>query len=374
MIKKLLTTCLAGLFLNACATTDSQPDLKEYVNPNLGTVHSRWFFYTPAAEPFGMAKLGASTNGSYGNEQGWEAVGYEDIHTSIEGFPCFHEFQVAGLMLMPTTGEVKTIPGTLEDGNSGFRSSFDKSEEYATAGYYSVRLKDYDVKAELTATTRVGFQRYTFPASEQSNIIFDIGSKLGESGSVQDAWVKITDNRIVEGYVVTEPEYVKKYQQGATVNMYFYAVADKKAVRAGTYIRGGQVEPETEQQGVGTGAVLTYDTRDGETVEIKIGLSYTSVENAKLNLETEAAGLNFDQARSQTAAKWDEKLGRIRVTGGTEAGKTKFYTGLYHALLGRGVASDVNGAYPKNDGTVGQIPLVCLYKEWNGRNINFAKC
>ncbi|MDR0667504.1 MAG: GH92 family glycosyl hydrolase [Prevotellaceae bacterium] len=339
---------------SAC-TPERQPI--DYVNPNIGSVHSRWFFYTPAAEPFGMAKLGASTNGSYGNPSGWEAVGYDDSHTSIEGFPCLHEFQVGGIMLMPTVGAVQTTPGKMDSIAGGYRSSFDKKDEYATAGYYSVRLKDYDVKAELTATARVGFQRYTFPASAQANIIFDIGNRLGESGAVRDAYVKITGRNTVEGYVITEPEYVKKYQPGATVAMYFYAVADKKATAAGTFIRGGQLTPEEQIQGVGAGAVLTYNTAKGERIEVKIGLSYTSVENARRNLETEAATLDFAQAKQRAVGKWNEYLGRITVEGGTEASKVKFYTGLYHALLGRGLASDVNGAYPKNDGSVGQIPL-----------------
>ena len=94
---------LAGIV--GCKTPD-RPNLVEYVNPNIGTVHSRWFFYTPAAEPFGMAKLGASTNGTYGNNQGWEAIGYEDNHTSIDGFPCLHEFQIGGISLMPVTSGI----------------------------------------------------------------------------------------------------------------------------------------------------------------------------------------------------------------------------------------------------------------------------
>ena len=126
---------LAGVV--GCKTPD-RPNLVEYVNPNIGTVHSRWFFYTPAAEPFGLAKLGASTNGTYGNNQGWEAVGYEDGHTSIDGFPCLHEFQIGGISLMPVTGEVKTNPGKLEEPDKGFRSRFDKKDETARPGYYSV--------------------------------------------------------------------------------------------------------------------------------------------------------------------------------------------------------------------------------------------
>ena len=99
----------------ACKPSETQPDVLQYVNPNIGTVHSRWFFYTPAAVPFGMAKLGPSTNGTYGNNQGWEAVGYEDGHTSIDGFPCLHEFQIGGVSLMPVTGEAKTRPGMMDD-------------------------------------------------------------------------------------------------------------------------------------------------------------------------------------------------------------------------------------------------------------------
>ena len=183
----------------------------QYVNPNIGSNHSRWFFYTPAARPFGMAKLGPSTNGTYGNEQGWEAVGYEDRHSSIDGFPCMHEFQIGGISLMPVSGSVLTSPGLLEEPDGGFRSRFDKTDEIASPGYYSVVLKDYGVKAELTATPRVGFQKYSFPASGENHIIFNIGNRQGESGAVTDASVKRSGN-VIEGYVITEPEYVKKYQ------------------------------------------------------------------------------------------------------------------------------------------------------------------
>lgn len=100
---------------------------------------------------------------------------------------------------------------------------------------------------------------------------------------------------------------------------------------------------------------LNYKTKAGEVIDVKIGLSYTSVENAKLNFETEAAGLSFERALKKVTAKWEENLGRISVSGGTNESKIKFYTGLYHVLLGRGIVSDINGAYPRNDGTVGQI-------------------
>lgn len=355
-MKKILTLILGAAALASCSSGVNE-EILGYVNPNIGTVHSRWFVYTPASVPFGMAKLGASTNGTYGNVQGWEAVGYEDTHTSIDGFPCFHEFQVGGLSLMPVNGAVKTTPARLENPQDGWRSTFDKSDEEAHPGYYSVLLKDYGIRAELTATKRVGFQRYTFPASESSHIIFNVGNREGESGNVRDSYA-VCDGNVVSGYIVTEPEYVKKYQAGATVCMYFYATLSKAPESvSGFQYYGSELKDGNSIQGPGAVLVLNYKTSENEQIDVKLGLSYTSVENAKANYMAEAEDLSFDNARRSAAEDWSEQLSRIEVKGGSEESRIKFYTGLYHCLLGRGLASDVNGAYPKNDGTVGQIEL-----------------
>ena len=355
-MKKILTLILGAAALASCSSGVNE-EILGYVNPNIGTVHSRWFVYTPASVPFGMAKLGASTNGTYGNVQGWEAVGYEDTHTSIDGFPCFHEFQVGGLSLMPVNGEVKTTPARLENPQDGWRSTFDKSDEEAHPGYYSVLLKDYGIRAELTATKRVGFQRYTFPASESSHIIFNVGNREGESGNVRDSYA-VCDGNVVSGYIVTEPEYVKKYQAGATVCMYFYATLSKSPESvSGFQYYGSELKDGNSIQGPGAVLVLNYKTSENEQIDVKLGLSYTSVENAKANYMAEAENLSFDDARRSAAEDWSEQLSRIEVKGGSEDSRIKFYTGLYHCLLGRGLASDVNGAYPKNDGTIGQIEL-----------------
>lgn len=355
-LKTLITLC-TGLLVTASCATSQKENLSAYVNPNIGSIHSRWFFYTPAAEPFGMAKLGPSTNGSYGNEQGWEAVGYEDGHTSIDGFPCMHEFQIGGISLMPITGNVMTKPGTLEDPDNGYRSRFDKKDEVAQPGYYSVLLKDYNIKTELTATARVGFQRYTFPQSDQSHILFDIGNRWGESGAIRDASIKMIDDNTIEGYVITEPEYVKKYQAGSSVPLYFYTKLSKSPKSVNVFYRDGELKEGKSINGAGASMVLNYNTSENEKLEVKIGLSYTSTQNARLNLETEANNLSFDEALKNTRSKWENSLARIKVSGGTEQSKVKFYTGLFHALLGRGLANDVNGAYPKNDGSIGQITL-----------------
>ncbi|WP_298709614.1 GH92 family glycosyl hydrolase [Chitinophaga sp.] len=332
-------------------------DLTGYVDPLIGTAHCRWFHFAPGASPFGMAKPGPSTDGSYGNPNGWEAVGYDYRHTSIEGFPNFHEFQVGGVVLMPTKGTLVTVPGKLDDVQSGYRSAFDRAEEKATAGYYAVTLKRYGIRAEVTSTERVAFQRFTFPQGTDSHILFDIGNKQGESGEVKDARVYLTPDGRIEGYVITLPSYVQKYQAGAEVAMYFSAVLDKQPSAHGTFRGTEQTPGAKEITGKGAGLYLTFDTKANEAVTVRLGLSYTSIENARGNLQAEAANLAFDAARQQNHQKWNDYLGRITVSGGSQADLTKFYTGLYHAVLGRGLASDVNGAYPKNTGGNGQIPL-----------------
>lgn len=308
-MKRLCFLVICMSIIMGCSTsTSSTKALVDYVDPNIGTAHCRWFFYTPAAIPFGMAKLAPSTDAHLGNPGGWQAVGYDFRHTSIEGFANFHEFQVGGVVFAPTVGELQTVPGELENPDGGYRSRFDKKDEVAAPGYYSVLLKDYGVKAELTAMKRVGFHRYTYPKTEQANLIFDI-------------------------------------------------VLNKKPVQVGTFVKDVVNPGKHQEKGPGAGLYMTFSTEEQEAVEVKVGLSYTSIENARFNRETEAADVTFDQAKKNATDVWNESLSRIYVEGGKETDKVKFYTGLFHALLGRGLASDANGYYPKNNGTVGRIAL-----------------
>lgn len=357
-MKRLCFLVICMSIIMGCSTsTSSTKALVDYVDPNIGTAHCRWFFYTPAAIPFGMAKLAPSTDAHLGNPGGWQAVGYDFRHTSIEGFANFHEFQVGGVVFAPTVGELQTVPGELENPDGGYRSRFDKKDEVAAPGYYSVLLKDYGVKAELTAMKRVGFHRYTYPKTELANLIFDIGNKQGESGEVKDAEVQYFEDGRVEGYVITSPVYVNIYQKGADVRMYFSAVLNKKPVQVGTFVKDVVNPGKHQEKGPGAGLYMTFSTEEQEAVEVKVGLSYTSIENARFNRETEAADVTFDQAKKNATDVWNESLSRIYVEGGKETDKVKFYTGLFHALLGRGLASDANGYYPKNNGTVGRIAL-----------------
>lgn len=344
----------------------------QWVDPTIGTTHCRWFFFTPGAMPFGMAKPGPCTDAHYGNHHGWEAVGYDSRHDSIESFVSFREFQIGGLAVMATTGKLQTVPGEKEDPDSGYRSRFDKETERAEPGYYSVFLKDYGVRAELTATPRVAFHRFTFTNAANAHLLMDIGHRQGESGAVLDASVRRSGPREIEGFVITHPTYVRAYQPGAVLKMYFVAELDQEPVRVGTFRGGEQFARETSIQGPGAGLYADFAPGVGAVV-LKAGLSYTSLANARQNLQQEAASLSFDQARQQAQAAWGQMLGRIAVQGGKESDRVKFYTGLYHALLGRGLASDCNGAYPKNDGSVGQVSLgsngVPLYHHYNSDSV-----
>jgi predicted alpha-1,2-mannosidase len=354
-MKKILFVVLIFVTLSSCIKKQEY-NAVQYADPQIGSVHGRWFFYTPAAVPFGMAKPAPHTN-AYGSFGSWLPAGYDDRHTSIEGFGNFHEFQIGGVVNMPLTGELKTIPGTLDEPDSGYRSRFDKETEHAEPGYYTVFLKDYNIKAELTATTRVAYHRYTFPASEKSHILFDIGHKQGESSDVTEAWAQFDGNTVVQGYVVTYPEYVKFCDEGKRVKMFFYAKLSKTPQSWGTFVDSLVQKGEYETLGINNGLYLTFNTAEDEIIEMQVGVSFTSIENAKLNLETESAGVAFDQARIASSKKWNDMLSKIRVEDDNTDNLRKFYTGMYHVLAGRGIASDVNGAYPRNDGGIGQLPL-----------------
>lgn len=353
----LMLPLLMSVLLTGAADANGG-NLGKYVNPRIGTAHCRWFHFAPGALPFGMAKPGPSTNGALGNKSGWEATGYDFRETSIDGFPNLHEFQIGGISLMPTRGKLITVAGDTADVYpQGYRSKFSHDNEVVAPGYYSVVLDDYAIKVELTATKRVAYHRYTFPKGNDSHILFDIGRRNGESGAVTDASVRMLEDGTIEGMVVTEPEYVKKYQPGADVRIYFSANVSKKPKAVGTFIGDKQFSGQKSVAGPGAGMYLTFDTESGEDITVKVGLSYTSIANARENLAVESDGLSFNQARAQSEELWEDMLGRIKVESTSDIDKTKFYTGLYHAILGRGIANDVNGAYPRHDGSIGQLPM-----------------
>ncbi|RYD50168.1 MAG: glycoside hydrolase family 92 protein, partial [Verrucomicrobiaceae bacterium] len=347
---------LCVLLLTPVSATPGTDDPLVHVDPELGTAHSRWFFYTPAAVPYGMAKLAPSTNGHEGNPSGWEAVGYDPRHESVAGFVHFHEWQIGGVCFMPTVGALQTRPGDLKDPDSGYRSRFQREKQIAQPGFYKVYLDDYGITAELTATKRVGFHRYTFPESDSAHIILDIGNKQGESGEVTGSAVRMVDDFHFEGFVRTYPKYVERYDPAGSVTMYFHGKLDRKPEEVTAFNHQGTFVGKNTIEGKGAGLALKYATKRGEKIGIRVGLSYTSTAAAKSNLQAEAADLSFDEAKTGAEVQWREAFSRISIEDTNLANKRKFYTGLYHSLLGRGVANDVNGDYPKFDGSTGHFP------------------
>lgn len=354
-MRKILSIALLAFMSCSTANINTDKEPIDWVNPQIGATHCRWFFYTPAALPFGMAKL-APTTDAYGSPGSWLPNGYDDRHTSIEGFAHLHEFQIGGIVAIPVTGELKTLPGTQEDPDQGYRSRFDKSTEKSSPGNYSVTLSDYGVKVELTATERVGYHRYTYPKSDKSRILFDLGHPQGESAEVVTTFAEYSpETNTVSGFVECYPVYATICDTGNTVKSYFVAQISKKADAVGTF-RDSVAYPSTNTiDGKGTGMYLDFATEEGEVIEMQVGLSYTSIENARLNLTTETKGQNFDKVSSDARMKWNDMLGKIKVESSSDANKTKFYTGLYHALLGRGLASDVNGDYITNTKEIARV-------------------
>ncbi|HTN38776.1 MAG TPA: GH92 family glycosyl hydrolase [Arachidicoccus sp.] len=377
-VSALFIFVLATLLLSSTGFSQS---LIKYVDPNIGTAHSRWFFYTPAAVPQGMAKLAPSTNGHYGNASGWEAVGYDPRDKTIEGFVNFHEWQLGGVSIMPATGPLHVYPGDTSklssSSKNGYRSHFQHKNETAEPGYYKVLLDDYGITAELTATKRVGFQRFTFPKSDASRIILDIGNVQGESGPVKAASIRMIDSRHFEGYVKTFPKYLRTNDPDGLVCMYFWGELSRAPLSTGSFTSSSINQNSRSADGKGAGLFLNYKTSADEQILVKLGLSYTSTANAAINFKAEATGLSFDAARKQAQDEWERQLSVIHVKGASEDSlsknrKIKFYTGLYHALLGRGITNDVNGAYPLAGGEIGQLPSVATDgKENSHSGFNF---
>ncbi len=343
---KVLFVLITVILLNAC---DKQPEAVDYVDPFIGTD----FFahlYPGATLPFAMVQLSPDTY-----TQGWTyAAGYQYADNSIMGFSHTHYSGVGmvakgDILLMPTVGQKLFVtPGSRENPDKGYRSRFDHADETAEPGYYSVILKDYGVKAELTVTKRAGMHKYTFPASEVSHILLDLGHILG-SAPDENSHLEFIDKHIIQGY---------KVAQEATV--YFVAEFSKPFDAYGTW-DGNYKTPESSasvfpyksaESGNNIGAYVRYKTTKNEVVYVKVGLSYTGVEGARNNLKTEIPGWNFEKIRRKAKDEWNRELTKLAVEGGTEDQKQIFYTALYHSLLAQVISNDVDGKYFGMDGEI----------------------
>lgn len=353
MLKQLFFISCLLFFFYSCTTTDQKPTesttvekLKpvDLVEPLVDAANSRWFFFNSATRPFGMVNLSPDMviNGAWNS-------GYRYNKDTIRCFSHVHAWQLSAIPVLPTTGAFKGHLGPDEYG-----SSFSHDEEIVKVGYHKIKLKDYNIDAELTATTRVGFHRYTFPESKQSHIHVDFSTFLGPNDT-QKGYAKKSSNREIEGYVLMAPTF----RRPKATYIYYVIQLDKDIDQFGGWKDGKLVQVE-EIEGEKTGAYISFSTTEGEQRLMKVALSYTSIEQARLNLQTELNHWDFDSVVEETQSEWNSWLSKIEIEGGTETEQRRFYTDLWHALQGRRILSDVDGKYCDMTGDqprIGQIPL-----------------
>ncbi|HEX3073551.1 MAG TPA: GH92 family glycosyl hydrolase, partial [Ignavibacteriales bacterium] len=225
-----------------------------------------------------------------------------------------------------------------ENPEEGYRSRFSHAGEKAEAGYYSVKLMSYNITAELTATKRCGFHKYTFPQSDKSNIIIDLAHGIDDS--TDESWIEIIGKDQVRGFRKSsgwwaQDEYI-----------YFHAKFSKAIDESYIHIDPKHPLKKRSAKGIGKGvkALLRFKTKEGEAILVKVGISAVSAENALANLNAEIPDWDFDKTRQAAAKAWDEQLSKI-VVQGNEKQKRIFYTAMYRALLVPYLYMDVNGEY-----------------------------
>jgi predicted alpha-1,2-mannosidase len=345
-VRMLYFLLTAAIFASGC----KEKKIVDYVNPFIGTDYHGHTF-PGSSLPGGMVQLGPDTG-----IDGWDwCSGYHYIDSSIMGFSHLHRSGMGAgdwgdILVMPGTGKLKIQPGAKSDPGEGYRSRFSHKEEEASPGYYKVKLKDYGIKAELTVTPRAGFHRYTFPESDSSHIIIDLNHGIHDSCT--DAGVKIVNDSEIEGYR-SSTGFIKKQ------DVYFCAQFSKPFSSYGTW-NGLQIKPGSgEESGNRIGVFVNYHTSEGEAIELRVGISYTSIDQARLNLKNEIPDWQFNRVREKAASIWDRELSKIKAEfdGNIDAKYKRerlitFYTALYHSLLFPAAFSDVDGKYKGLDGQI----------------------
>jgi predicted alpha-1,2-mannosidase len=326
------------LLIVTAACSARQP--VDYVNPVIDTKHPRWIFFGSACRPLSMVALSPDTRsmGTWGG-------GYVYDEPFIRCFSHIHSWQMAGIPVMPVTGRMKGELGFEEN-----KSAFSHDSEVVEPGYHRVRLDDYGITVELTSTCRVGFHRYTFPEGVPGHLLFDIGAALGH-GDMDSAFIRATGDRELSGFAVM----AKTGRRQKPCTVYFSIELNQPFSAFGGWKKNSRRDTEKSLvytnpvSGVECGGYVSFD-RIRRPLLMKVALSYVSEEQAGLNRSEELPGWDFDRVRKDSRKIWNDELKKIQVDGGSEQQRVKFYTDLFHALLGRRTFSDVNGRYIDNTG------------------------
>ncbi len=320
----------------SCSTALKEP--VDYVNMFAGTSSSRWMLFPGATMPFGMVKLSPNNYDAHALD-----TGYEYTIESYCGFGYVHSWQMSSFLNMPVTGELKTVPGAEDDPDSGYRSRISHKRECASPGYFSVDLLDYDIKAELTATTRAGMQRYTFPQSDNARVLFDLIIPDELQYEIKRAYAKKVGDTGVEGYIEKEKDWNQYI-------LYFAAEFDRPFESMGGWIDTivhENIDDLEVMEDKDMGVYVNFKTEKDQEVLLRTGISYVSIDQARLNMNTEMAafGWDFDAVHQNARNTWSDLFSKINVEGGKEDDFEKFYTNLYRSYSARTMFSDANGKF-----------------------------
>jgi len=324
----------------------------DYVDTRIGTAHSRWMIAPGPWMPFSMVKISPDNQNA-----GWQA-GYQPSYESIGTFSHIHEWTLGGLGIFPTNGKLKTKIGNESSTGVGYRSAIDKRSEEAPIGYYKVLLKDYNIKAELTATTHCSFQRYTFPANrDSSRILIDLHIPSEYDYKLKNVSLRKVGNNRIEGFAhqFSGRVWSNDADQDYTVN--FVIEFDRPVKRMGRWINN-EIKDEDfiEAKDIkDAGIFLEFDTKTNPVVQTRTGISLVSIANAGEKLKTEVStpfGWNFDAVRNTQKNVWNEIFNRVKITTTNRLGKIRFYNAMYRSVCSRNIWSDVNGEWKGTDGAI----------------------
>lgn len=307
-------------------------DFVSWVDPYIETNRGRYLYFITGCRPFGMMSAAPLTR----NKNQWGGgYNYNDNH--ILGFEQIHDWMLSGIEIMPAKAE---IDPTL--GRDVWRSEFSHDDEIVQPGFHRVFLHNSKTWVELTATDRVSFYRFTYTENMKAQIIANLGGYVSNS-TMADIDVSKTSNSSFEGSFSS----VKRYWGGPKeVKIFFVIEFDKPFKSLLGWKAKQRFDNITNLKGDSAGVAPQFDVSAGDKVQMKIAFSYTSIENARNNLKQECAGWDFNGVREESRKVWNDWLGRMDVKGGTIDQRKKFYTDLWHVLLGRHKINDVSGDYP----------------------------
>ena len=352
-------------------TNDSEnKNYIQYVNPFIGTKNMGHTF-PGASVPFGMVQLSPETNfepmfidGKYNPDTYRYCSGYQYADSTIFGFSHTHfsgtgHSDLGDFLVMPTIGKLNLEPGEVSIKGSGYHSGFSHANEHAEPAYYAVLLDDYQIKAEMTATERVGFHRYTFPKTDSAHIILDLMAGIYQHAD-KNIWtfVRVENDSTITGYRQTQG-------WARTRTVYFVVQFSKKFTSYGHhkynkpqyngfYRKFNESENFPEMAGKELRAYFNFSTEENEQILVKCALSGVSTEGAMKNLQTEIPHWDFDQIKNESQEKWNCELAKIEVETILPEEKITFYTALYHTMLSPVLFEDVDGSYRGLDQNIHQ--------------------